>query len=265
MTQTSQGLTAADRFERMYAALSGTDLDPDAKRQLDDNGYVVLPELMDDDWRQAVCAEFDRILDAEGEEAARVPGTQYKPEPGAPRIAYCVNRGRLFEPSYLNRTVLAAARYVIGGPFKLHGLNARDVRKGQGHQSLHPDSVRPSAQDPFHLINTLWLLDDFTETNGATRLVPRTHKIAGQITDHVSDPQAPHPDQVLVTGTKGTVVIFNGHLWHGGTTNTDGSRRRVIHASYVARSGKQQVDCRNVTLPTVKAALADDARYLLDL
>lgn len=257
-------------FDAMYDRLAGgsrasRQLTAGELQALDDDGFVVLSGLMDETWRQQVADEFDRVVGAEGDDAARAAGTAYEPEPGAPRIAYCANRGRVFEPSYTDPTVLAATLHIIDGPFKFHGLNARDVQKGRGHQDMHPDSVRMTAAEPYHLVNTLWLLDDFTATNGATRIVPGSHRIPGPITDHVTDRQAPHPDQVLVTGAKGTVVVFNGHCRHGGTTNTDGARRRVLHASYVARSHSQQVDCAAVTTPEIRRDLAPEVRYLLDM
>jgi hypothetical protein len=262
-------MTGDAEFDTMYGRLvdrrPGRELTSDDLESLDTFGFVVLPGLMDDAWRESVAEEFDRIVDAEGAGAARAAGTAYEPEPGAPRVSYCVNRGPVFEPSYTDPTVLAAALHVIGGPFKLHGLNARDVEKDRGHQDLHPDSVRPTATEPYHLVNSLWFLDDFTATNGATRIVPGSHKIPGPITDSVTDRQARHPDEVLVTGPKGTVVVFNAHCWHGGTANLDGARRRVLHTSYVARTHPQQVDCAAVTRPDIAAKLAPEVRYLLDL
>ena len=249
----------------MYSKLAPQPLTSRQQAALDEDGFVVLPELMDDAIRRAAADEFDRILAAEGDRAAEVPGTEYKPEPGAPRIAYCVNRGPVFEYSYTHNAVLAGALHVIGRPFKLHGFNARDVKEGQGHQDLHPDYTRESGDQPYHLINTLWLLDDFTETNGPTRIVPGSHKIAGRITDHVEDLRAPHPDEVHLTGRKGTVVIFNGHCWHGGTQNVDGARRRVLHVSYVGRDRDQQLDCHKVTTPETRQRLTPEVRYLLDI
>jgi len=251
-------------FETMYGNLAGA-LTVAERADLDERGYTVVENAMDADWRHELCAAFDRIVDAEGDLAATVPGTRYEPEPGAPRIAYCVNRGPVFEPSYTHPKVLAAARHVIGRPFKLHGLNARDVRRGQGRQNLHADHARSHGDDAFHLLNTLWLLDDVTATNGPTRIVPGSHRVSGPIGDHVDDVHAAHPDEVTLTGAAGTVVVFNGHCWHGGTANVDGSRRRVLHVSYVARDRPQQVDCAAVTTPETAARLSADVHYLLDL
>jgi ectoine hydroxylase-related dioxygenase (phytanoyl-CoA dioxygenase family) len=77
--------------------------------------------------------------------------------------------------------------------------------------------------------------------------------------------RAPHPDEIHLTGRKGTVVIFNGHCWHGGTMNVDGARRRVLHVSYVGRDRDQQLDCRHVTTPETRQRLAPEVRYLLDI
>jgi ectoine hydroxylase-related dioxygenase (phytanoyl-CoA dioxygenase family) len=108
------------------------------------------------------------------------------------------------------------------------------------------------------------MLDDFKEDNGATRVVPGTHlKKAPQfcIEDRIAD----HPEQVLVTGKAGTVVVMNSHLWHGGTNNITGESRKVLHPYYVAREFKQQQDQRKYITKETYERISPAARYLLDV
>ena len=65
----------------------------------------------------------------------------------------------------------------------------------------------------YYVCNSIWVLTDFTENNGATRVVPRSHNSRQHPRDVLEDAKAPHPDQVLLTAEAGTVVIFNAHTW----------------------------------------------------
>jgi ectoine hydroxylase-related dioxygenase (phytanoyl-CoA dioxygenase family) len=236
-------------------------LTEDHRRSLDEEGFIVLPGFMDADWRRDAAAAFDARLAQEGDRA----GSEFQVEKGAPRLANCVTKGAVFDRAYTDPTVLAAAAHVIGRPFKLHSFNARDVLPGEGHQDLHADVERPGPDQPYSSINTLWLLDDFTEDNGATRLVPGSHKQWGQVKDHVRDLQAPHPDEVRLVAPAGTLVVFNSHLWHGGTRNVTGTRRRVLHVSYIARELPQQVSQKNLIDRETYNRLPPEVRYLLDV
>ena len=79
------------------------------------------------------------------------------------------------------------------------------------------------------------------------------------------DPAAGHPDEVLITGRAGTVVIFNSHLWHGGTLNRSDRPRRALHSYFTRRANRQQLDqkkyIRQETLPHLSPA----ARFILDV
>ena len=79
------------------------------------------------------------------------------------------------------------------------------------------------------------MIDDFTPDNGSTRLVPGTHRARCPPPKSFADPASRHPDQVVVTAPAGSVVVFNGHLWHGGTCNRGGDHRRAVQCSFQER------------------------------
>src|SRR5262249_55943602 len=128
--------------------------------------------------------------------------------------------------------LLAAVACVLGADFRVHSLNSRDALPGQGYQSLHVDGgpVKPGQRPG--VVNSAWLLDDFTAENGATRVIPGTHRLTGPITDHFTDPSAAHPCEQLVLAPAGSVFVFNAALWHSGTQNRTRQRRRVIHCAF---------------------------------
>ena len=71
------------------------------------------------------------------------------------------------------------------------------------------DRGGPVEPGDYQVCNSIWLLDDFTASNGATRVVPGSHRARTVPRLALADPAAEHPDQVLVTGPAGTVVVFN--------------------------------------------------------
>jgi ectoine hydroxylase-related dioxygenase (phytanoyl-CoA dioxygenase family) len=78
---------------------------------------------------------------------------------------------------------------------------------------------RVADESGFRVCNTICLLDDFTPTNGTTRIVPGSHRWRKAPQEELADPQALHPEELLVLGEAGTVVVMNTHAWHGGTAN----------------------------------------------
>ena len=160
--------------------------------------------------------------------------------------------------------MLAAIHHVIGRDFKLSALNARDALLGEGHQRLHTDG--PSDFDGrFHVCNSIWLIDDFTEENGCTRLVPGTHR--GKRPDNVlEDAMAPHPKEEHLVAPAGTVAVFNSHTWHGGTLNrTKDSKRRALHCYFAAREHEQLLNQREYIRNETWTRISRAARYILDI
>ncbi len=58
--------------------------------------------------------------------------------------------------------------------------------------------------------------------NGATRVVPGSHRWSKLPQEVLSNPIEPHPEEVLLLGKAGSVVVMNTHAWHGGTANRTG-------------------------------------------
>jgi len=70
---------------------------------------------------------------------------------------------------------------------------------------------------------------------------------------------------VLLTAPAGTVVVFNSHLWHGGTQNRSNRPRRVLHSYFARRSRGQQLDQKKYAQPGTLARLSTAARFILDV
>jgi len=125
--------------------------------------------------------------------------------------------------------IIDAARIVFeGASWNVRDMHGRNPLPGFGQQGLHADWKPRMPGEPFFVMTAIWMLDDFTLENGATRVVPGSHVITTPIPKALAQPLARHPREVVVTGRAGSVLIFNGHLWHSGRKNESRGPRRCV-------------------------------------
>jgi len=237
-------------------------LSEEDKRQLDEQGCLILEDLMGFEMLGELRERIDELFVEEGEQA----GSEFKQEPNARRLANLVNKGAAFERAIEAPRVLECMAHVLGPAFKLSSLNVRVAGpKSNCAQPLHADSGAVADDLGYWVSNTVWMLDDFTAENGAIRLVPGSHKWRQLPQDALTDPTAPHPGEVLLTGRAGTVVVMNAHMWHGATANRTAGQRRAMHAFYTRRDKPQQQYQKKLLSADVQAHLSPSLRHLLAL
>ncbi|HEX7307005.1 phytanoyl-CoA dioxygenase family protein [Lentzea sp.] len=217
--------------------------------QLDEQGFAFVPGVLNGYLLESLRARLNVLSVAGG---------------GARRLADLVNKGEVFTTTFTHPVVLAAVEHVLGD-FKLSSVSSRAVFPGEGRQPLHADwdGAAPVPGD-YRTCNTAWVLDDWTERSGALRVVPGSHRWGRDPRKALADPWASHPGQQLVTAPAGSLLIFNGHLWHGGTRNRSAVPRRAVHACFTRRHHPQQLDqARHATRETLDR-LSPAARFVLD-
>jgi hypothetical protein len=112
------------------------------KKQLDDQGFFIVENVLTPNDCQLIRAEFERIhADEKGQ-----GGHEVHIEPGARRISNIFNKTQAFDKCLWIPEVLAAAAYLLG-EIKVHGANLRDPVKGYGNQDLHVDVPKKFADD----------------------------------------------------------------------------------------------------------------------
>ena len=207
-------------------SLAAVDVPPGALsatqcRALDEQGYLILASAVRADELSRLRAAFDLACEEEGvtPQGTRHPKTLLGRDAGFRRL--------LAHPP-----LLAAVRHVLGRPFRAVAVAGRDPLPGFGQQGLHIDCVDPGPTAPYQAVTALVLIDPFEEENGATRLVPGSHRFRRPPPRAFADPARRHPDEVVVTAPPGSVLAFNGHLWHGGTRNRSGGHRRVLQCAF---------------------------------
>ena len=230
--------------------------------ELDERGYTTLEGVLSAARLDLVVSRIDALFASEGEDA----GSEFRPEPGAPRLANLADKGDVFVECLLEPAVLELVSHVLGPRFKLSSLNARSAEPGDAAaQPLHADmGALPDAQG-YWVCNALFMLDEFTAENGSLRAVPGSHRSGRLPAEALADPRAPHPAEELVTGRAGDVVVMNAHLWHAGTANRSPRRRLALHSFYCRADKPQQQYQKRLLRPETQARLSPEARAMLAL
>lgn len=230
------------------------------RRQLDDLGFVVLERFMSAALLAEAREQLESVFAAEGEKA----GSEFRKEQDTKRLANLVDKGEVFRRIISLPEILEYVGAVIAEDFKLSSLNARAPNpQSEWVQPLHCDTGALPDERGNTVCNVIWMLDDFTAENGATRAVPGSHKWGKLPQDVLADPMARHPDEVLILGPAGSVAVVNTHAWHGGTANRSGGPRRCLHAFYTRWDKPQQQFQDGMLSDRTKAELTPELRKLL--
>jgi len=209
-------------------------LTPSERQQLDELGYLVLPDFVPPALLDELRDRVETLWAEEGDEA----GSEFRHEPGTRRLANLVDKGTVFAELVCMPKILDCMAHVIGPGYKLSSLNARSTNPHNGQaQPWHADVGAIADERGYWVCNSVWMLDDFTEDNGATRMLPRSHTWRRLPEPGNADPL---PGEELVIGKAGTVVIMNAHMWHGGTANRTDRCRRALHGFYTRDDKPQQ-------------------------
>ena len=231
-------------------------LSREEKGRLDRDGFLPLPGILSRKHAKRLGARLDELI-AQGESVQHQEGVE--------SLDDVIHQDPMFEVCITHPRVLAAMAHVLGSDFKLHSVNSRIARPGYGLQDLHVDWDRAVEPGDYFICNSIWALVDFTERSGATRVVPGSHRSGTVPSEVMANLLDAHPDQIQLLAPAGTVVVFNSHLWHGGTHNASRVRRWALHSAFVRRDQEQQNDQRKLIRPETHARLDAAARCILDV
>jgi len=234
-----------------------------AKADLAEHGFCLVGDALEP-------RTVDSLRRKVAERAAREveDGTDYVYENGSnQRVWTLLNKGAEFVELALHPLALQMMEHLLGYGFLLSNIDANIAGPGGKPMFLHADqSFVPDPWPwPFPLVaNIMWMLDDFTPENGATRVVPGSHKLG-----HGPEPAdlAGRPGRAAteaVVAPAGTALVFDGRLWHQtGANTTEGERRHGILAYYCRPFMRQQENWFVSLRPEVLEAAPARLRQLL--
>ncbi len=213
------------------ATLSADDADAHAAR-VRSEGWSVLPDAID----PALCDEIAEDLLRLERELVVAPADNLFEGVHTTRIYNLLVHGPLYERIPIHPNVLPVVERVLDPGLLISSLSSIAIGPDETAQPIHSDDqlIPLPKPHPALICNTMWAITDFTEENGATRLVPGTH-----LADHSPDLMGEH-DSMAATMAKGSVLVWVGSLWHGGGANRTEQRRVGIAMNYCAGFMRQQ-------------------------
>ena len=189
------------------------------REQIHRDGYALLRGAIPAEWLEDLRAAFDTgVKPSDRWPVPRGWGWRHSLLDLDPKVqAVC----RLPE-------MLAVVGELIGEQFFLSQVEGREPLAGGGHQTLHRDL---SAQRPGDSVHALAYFDEYGPENGATRIVPGSHRPAQ------GEPPFDFNNEsrsVQLSGSAGDILVFDADLVHAGSLNPTGARRRSILIAYLA-------------------------------
>jgi len=244
-------------------------LDDDHKRKLDSDGYLVFENSKYMKNNLETLQKISRkLIDEEGDKGGWEGKKKYfkegkKFESGAQRLGGLVSKHKVFLGLITMPEILNSAYHVIKDEIKVCGLNLRNPIKDMGEQSIHIDGFpRSSESEDYAGVVAFIYLDDCKLSNGAMRLIPKSHKILGWPDDHV-DIKQKHSNETRVIVKAGTIVVANLNIWHAGAKNISGDSRRVIMMNIKNRKYDQLLNYKKFLSNEQILDLSDEEKYLL--
>ncbi len=152
------------------------------------------------------------------------------------RIYNLLAHGALYARVPVHGSVLPIVEGVLDPGCLISSLSSIAIDPGESAQPIHADDQLMPLPKPHPptVCNSMWALTDFTEDNGATRIIPGSHRA-----DHSPEYGASF-DSVPAEMAKGSVLVWHGSLWHGGGANRTDRRRMGLAMNYCAGWVRQQ-------------------------
>jgi ectoine hydroxylase-related dioxygenase (phytanoyl-CoA dioxygenase family) len=234
------------------------------RRQLDEQGYLIFKKLLPIEKIESLLARLEELWSIEGEHA----GEENYLEAGVRRLANLANKGEIFRELYAHPQVLEVVNAIMGPRIRAAMVNARDVPPHTGvRMPFHMDSDKGRVRDEngYSAATAIWMLDEFSIANGATAFVPGTHLLGKSPREVLTNLNASHPDEIVIEGQPGDVLVFNGHCWHAGRPNETDNHRRAVLIHYLRADVPRPENRRQHLDPDRAASLSSRERELLGL
>ena len=233
----------------------------EAKAHLDTFGVARIADALSPD---RVAALKSRLIEqAEAERAAEVAfldGGGIDGGGANQRVWNLPSKGEVFLDLLRTPIVRTLARHVLQGDYCLSSHTANIAGPGGEPMVLHSDQgYTPRQIDMALTVNVMWMLVDFTDENGATRVRPGSHRVQAE------PPRDEPVDTVPGVGPAGPALVFDGRIWHGtGANTTTADERRYGVLTYFCRPWlRPQENYTLSTHPDVLAGADDEIRQLL--
>tara|TARA_B100000579_G_scaffold33931_1_gene23736 strand:- start:3197 stop:4102 length:906 start_codon:yes stop_codon:yes gene_type:complete len=246
------------------------------KKKLDDEGYCLLPpDKSYWDWIGSKPEEIRKVINSlinkegfaagsEGKEEFTIKKGK-KIENGAVRLGNLLNKNKLFSKIATLPDIVLASHEIIQDEIKLSSILFRQPKPNGDEQEIHMDwEPRLNSDESFDDVVSFLYLEDANELNGATKVIPRSHKKLGYPNQHIN-PHLKHPDEITIEAKKGSILILNALTWHKGGANKSGEDRGIIVIDYRKRNHKQLLNLKMYIDKETIDSFNENEKYLFGL
>jgi ectoine hydroxylase-related dioxygenase (phytanoyl-CoA dioxygenase family) len=198
------------------------------------DGFTIVKDAIEPE----LVEELVRTIDRLHEELSVAPAANPFEGIATLRVYNLLARAEVFERVPVHERVLPIVEQVLDPGCLVSSLSSIAILPGERAQPIHADDqLIPLPKPHVPLVcNTMWALTDFTEENGATRILPGTH-----LENRSPDLEiTAEPRGVAAEMTKGSVLVFNGSVWHGGGANRSSAPRIGLAMNYCVGWMRQQ-------------------------
>jgi ectoine hydroxylase-related dioxygenase (phytanoyl-CoA dioxygenase family) len=200
-------------------------------------GFIVIEDFLTQDMVSRVKNVISGLYSQEvGNNSA------YKYAQNVDRVWNLVNKHILFSDLITNPLIATLMDAIFDRDthhqkFYLSSFQATYVRPGAKEQALHIDTPVPNPLPPWEIkANTIWLLDEFTDKNGATEVIPGSHKYGRRPVDsNMKD----HTGLKKVQAPAGSLIVTSGYLWHRAGANLSENDRTALLGSFASSAFRE--------------------------
>ncbi len=189
------------------------------------DGALVVDSLVSPEYMDQVAAELRPWMDKTPAGPDNFSGRNTR------RTGALIARSQKCRELVMNPLVLATCGKFLGHAtsYQLHLTQVIAIGPGEPAQTIHRDQW---AFDFFSFpkgyevqCNTIWAMTDFTERNGATRVIPGSNQFDDKL-------RFEEKDTIPAEMKKGSVLFYSGSVYHGGGANHSSETRAGINITY---------------------------------
>ena len=182
-------------------------------RQLATEGYTVIENATSPEFNEAL---RNKILEMSTSET---------------QMNMLLRKEPIFVEAVLNPKLMAMAEFSVGRGFLISQVAASVRPEGSPAMALHADSNWMPAPFPSHnmLLTACWVCDDFSKENGATMVIPGSQTLRRHPNAQETEALA---GAIAVECPAGSVVMWDGKIWHGNWSREAAGERVVSHITY---------------------------------
>ncbi len=228
--------------------------DREARERLTDDGYVVLVGLLDVRERAAITTAVASF------EEARPMGRNDFEGKRSQRVYSLAGKGGVFLDLALHPRIVGLLDATLLPNWLLSTMQSIRLHPGETVQPWHTDDAfydvpRPRARSLG--VSVIWAVEPFTAENGATELIPGSHRWA---TEH-PDERSFSPRAAVMPA--GSALVFDAGLWHRGGANRSRGTRLCVSPQYCQPWLRPQESQLLIVPPERARACSDRARAML--